>query len=120
MGRPSKNPEHPLVRLRKVLSTPHQEMTRELFSKKVGIPAPSLKAIETGKYGLTPDVAAQIAAVTNVDPKCLMDPNLPLTDPLGDLFLKGQRPLAAYLKDEYKDIKALFDAAIDAAEEKQK
>jgi DNA-binding XRE family transcriptional regulator len=95
-------------------------MTRARFSRKVGIPAASLKAIETGKYKLKPEVAAQIAAVTKVDPKCLMDPGLPLTDHLGDPFIKGEMPLAAYMGDEYKDIKALFDAAIDAAEEKQK
>jgi hypothetical protein len=120
MGRPAKNPEHPLTRLRKALSTPTQEMTRALFSKKVGIPEATIKAIETGKFKLSDKNAAQIASVTKVDPKCLMDPSLPLTDYLG-VPLDGQtKPFAAYFENEFFDIKALFDAGLEVAEEKQK
>ena len=50
MGRPSKNPEHPLVRLRKALSTTTQQMTRAHFSRKVGIPETTIKAIESGTF----------------------------------------------------------------------
>ena len=83
MGRPAKNPDHPLTRLRKALSTRTQEMTRALFSKKVGIPEPTIKAIETGKFKLSDKNAAQIASVTKVHPQCLIDPSLPLEDYMG-------------------------------------
>jgi hypothetical protein len=118
MGRPAKNPDHPLTRLRKVLSTPNQEMTRTLFSKKVGIPEATIKAIETGKFKISAMNAAQIASVTKVDPKCLMDPGLPLTDYVG-LPLEGQ-PYSAYFSGEFRDIRALFDTAFEVAIEKQK
>jgi DNA-binding XRE family transcriptional regulator len=118
MGRPAKNPEHPLTKLRKALSTPSQQMTRALFSKKVGIPETTIKAIETGKFKISDKNAAQIASVTKVNPKCLMDPSLPLTDYLG-VPLTGQ-PFADFLGDEYLDVKALFDTAFEVAEEKGK
>jgi DNA-binding XRE family transcriptional regulator len=121
MGRPAKNPEHPLTRLRKALSTPTQEMTRALFSKKVGIPEATIKAIETGKFKISDKNAAQIASVTGVDPKCLMDSSLPLEDPFGiGLYKGGVKPLALYLGDEYLDIKELFCTSVEVAEEKNK
>jgi DNA-binding XRE family transcriptional regulator len=118
LGRPAKNPEHPLTRLRKALSTPTQEMTRALFSKRVGIPEPTIKAIETGKFKLSDKNAAQIASVTKVDPKCLMDPSLPLTDYMG--FPLDGYPVAALFGEEFLDIKALLDTAFEVAEAKQK
>jgi DNA-binding XRE family transcriptional regulator len=120
MGRPAKNPEHPLTRLRKVLSTPTREITRALFSKRVGIPEATIKAIETGKFKISDKNAAQIASATKVDPKCLIDPSLPLTDYLG-VPLEGQTmAFATYFEDEFFDIKALFDTSLQVAEEKQK
>jgi hypothetical protein len=118
MGRPAKNPEHPLTRLRKALSTPTQQITRGLFSKKVGIPEATIKAIETGKFKLSDKNAAQIANVTKVDPKCLMDPSFPLTDYLG-FPLEGY-PVADLFGEDFLDIKALLDTAFEVAEEKQK
>ena len=120
MGRPAKNPEHPITRLRKALSTPTQEMTRTLFSKKVGIPEATIKAIETGKFKVSDKNAGQIASVTKVDPKCLMDPSLPLTDYMGFPMGGQGKPLAAYFGDEFFDVKALFDTAFEVAEEKGK
>jgi hypothetical protein len=118
MGRPAKNAEHPLTRLRKVISTPTQQMTRAIFSKKVGIPEATIKAIEIGKFKISEKNAAQIASVTKVDPKCLMDPSLPLTDYMG-LPLEGQPILPDYSGD-FRDTKALFDTAFEVAEEKEK
>jgi DNA-binding XRE family transcriptional regulator len=118
MGRPAKNPEHPLTRLRKALSTSAQEMTRALFSKKVGIPEPTIKAIETGKFKLSDKNAAQIATVTKVDPQCLMDSCLPLTDYMG--FPLDGNPVAASFGEDFLDIKALVDTALEVAEEKLK
>lgn len=120
MGRPAKNPANPLTRLRKALSTPTQEMTRAIFSKKVGIPEATIKAIETGKFKISDKNAAQIASVTKVNPKCLMDPSLPLTDYMG-IRLEGlKKPFAAYFGDEFLDVRALVEAAFEVAEEKRK
>jgi DNA-binding XRE family transcriptional regulator len=95
-------------------------MTRALFSKKVGIPEATIKAIETGKFKISDKNAAQIASVTKVNPKCLMDPSLPLADYMG-IPLEGlKKPFAAYFGDELLDIKALVDAALEVADEKRK
>jgi DNA-binding XRE family transcriptional regulator len=118
MGRPAKNPANPLTRLRKALSTPTQEMTRAIFSKKVGIPEATIKALETGKFKLSDKNAAQIAAAITVDPKCLTDPGLPLTDYMG--FPYEGDPVAAEFGEEFLDIKVLIDAAFEVAEEKGK
>jgi DNA-binding XRE family transcriptional regulator len=120
MGRPAKNPEHPLTRLRKALSTPTQEMTRALFSRKVGIPEATIKAIETGKFKLSDKNAAQIASVTKVHPKCLTDPSLPITDYMGVRFEGVRKPFAAYFGDDFLDVKALVETASQVAEEKGK
>jgi hypothetical protein len=120
MGRPAKNPEHPITRLRKALSTPTQEMTRALFSKRVRIPEATIKAIETGKFKLSDKNAAQIAKVTKVDPKCLMDPSLPLTDFVGITWGGQGKPAAAYFGEEFVDVRAVFETALEVAEEKRK
>jgi DNA-binding XRE family transcriptional regulator len=120
MGRPAKNPEHPLTRLRKALSTPTQEMTRAIFSKKVGIPEATIKAIETGKFKISDKHAAQIASVTKVNPKCLIDPSLPLDDYMGIPLEAETGPIAAYFGDEFLDAKALVETALEVAEEKRK
>src|SRR6516162_9079697 len=99
MGRPTKNAGHPLVRLRKALSTPTQEMTRARFSKKVGIPEATIKAIETGKFKMSDKHAAQIAAETKVNPECLLDPSLPLADYMGVTWEEETKPFAAYFGD---------------------
>jgi len=118
MGRPAKNLANPLTRLRKALSTPTQEMTRAIFSKKVGIPEATIKAIETGKFKLSDKNAAQISSATKVDPECLMDPSRPLTDYMG-FPLEGY-PVAAEFGEEFLDIKALIETAFEVAQEKQK
>jgi hypothetical protein len=120
MGRPAKYPEHPLTRLRKALSTPTQEMTRALFSKKVGIPEATIKAIETGKFKLSDKNAAQIASVTKVHPRCLTDPSLPITDYMGVRFQGVRKPFAAYFGDDFLDITVLVETASEVAAEKGK
>jgi hypothetical protein len=120
MGRPAKNLEHPLTRLRKALSTPTQEMTRALFSKMVGIPETTIKAIETGKFKISDKHAAQIASVTKVNRRCLMNPGLPITDWMGVRFEGVRKPFAAYFGDEFFDVKALVDTASEVAQEKGK
>jgi transcriptional regulator with XRE-family HTH domain len=95
MARPPKDPNHPLVRLRAILSTPAtkrvpaNEMSRERFAKKTGIPEPSLKDIETGRYKMTPDVAYKISFATGVDPKSLLRGDDPLLDFTGQPYSKA-------------------------------
>jgi transcriptional regulator with XRE-family HTH domain len=86
MGRLSKNPENPITRLRAALSTPIRQMTRADLAKKAGIPEPSLKDIETGKYKLTDDVAMRIAFATGVAPRSLLNGADPLLDFQGQPF----------------------------------
>jgi hypothetical protein len=93
-------------------------MTRAIFSKRVGIPEPTIKAVETGKFKLSAKNAAQIASATKVDPNCLMDPSLPLTDLLGEPM--EDQPFAAYFIEEFLDVRALLDTAFEVAEEKKK
>jgi hypothetical protein len=117
MGRPTKNAGHPLVRLRKALSTPTQQMTRARFSKKVGIPESTLKAIESGKFKLSSRHAAQISSVTKVSPKCLMNPGMPLVDTAGGPIEEG---FAANFSERFLDLRVLFEAALEVAEVKSK
>jgi len=122
MGRPTKNAEHPLVRLRKALSTSTQQMTRTRFSKKVGIAESTIKGIESDTFKLSPKHAAQISSATNVSPKCLMDPGMPLVDILGAPIEEGKALFAANFDDqcEFEDLRVLFEAALEVAEEKNK
>jgi DNA-binding XRE family transcriptional regulator len=89
MGRPLKNPNHPLVRLRKMLSTKHRQFTRTDLSNKTGVPEASIKDCELGKYKVTLDVAIQIALATGVQPRSLMDGDDPLLDLGGNPFSKS-------------------------------
>lgn len=95
MGRPSKNPNHPLVRLRKQLSSKiradtgdlvpmtHQ-MTRGELAQKTGVPEPTLKDIELGKFKLTSDVAMKVAFATGVSLQSLTSGDDPLLDLVGN------------------------------------
>jgi hypothetical protein len=92
MGRNSKNPNHALTRLRKALSTETFEMTREVFAKRYGFSAPSIKAIETGTYSLKPDMAARISAATGVLAQSLLEDHDPLLSYDGKPFTINTRP----------------------------
>lgn len=90
MGRPVKDANHPLVRLRKALSASDQnQFSREALSKKTGIPEPSLKDIETGRYKMTPEVAYKISFTMGVDPKSLLNSEDPLRDLTGQPYSKS-------------------------------
>jgi transcriptional regulator with XRE-family HTH domain len=114
MARPPKDPNHPLVRLRAILSTPAtkrvpaNEMSRERFAKKTGIPEPSLKDIETGRYEMTPDVAYKISFTTGVDPQSLLRGDDPLLDFTGQRYSKASSRL-----DDVLSIRALEDSNLE-------
>jgi transcriptional regulator with XRE-family HTH domain len=93
MGRPAKNVNHPLVRLRRKLSDwSAHKVTRQDLAKKAGIPESSLRDIETGRYKLTPAVATKISFATGVDPQSLLDGDDPLLDLLRQPFSRKRVP----------------------------
>src|ERR1700730_18445335 len=127
MGRPPKDANHPLVRLRRLLSTPSDEVTRKDLAKRTGIPETSLRDIETGRYKLTPDVAAKISAATGVDPRSLLagdDPLLAHVQKVGlnfrqEPFSKDTPPGRERQPEHREVIEELFLAVLDAAEQKK-
>jgi hypothetical protein len=88
MPRRAQNPHHVLTRLRRQLSEPGHVFSREELAEKTKIPLGSLKAIESGKYGLTRQIAAKISLGVPVNPFDLLRASDPLRDFTG-------RPLSA-------------------------
>jgi hypothetical protein len=84
MGRPVKNVNHPLARLRRQLSYDGHQMTRRELSKRAGIPERTLQDCEAGKFKLGIEAAIQISLVTPVDPESLMRGDDPLLDAFGE------------------------------------
>jgi transcriptional regulator with XRE-family HTH domain len=123
MGRPAKNVNHPLVRLRRKLSDwSAHKVTRQDLAKKAGIPESSLRDIETGRYKLTPAVATKISFATGVDPQSLLDGDDPLLDLLRQPFSKESPRWSEYAEwsEEYRGAREqLFFALLDTAEEKK-
>lgn len=123
MGRPPKNANHPLVRLRRKLSewSPHQ-VTRKDLAKRTGIPEASLRDIETGRYKLTYEVATKISFATRVDPRSLLAGDDPLLDLLRQPLSKDSLEWSQYpgSPKEYREAREqLLGALLDTAEEKK-
>jgi DNA-binding XRE family transcriptional regulator len=68
MPRRAQNPHHPLTRLRRQLSTPDHVVTREELSQRTGVPLGSIKALESGRYALTTELALKISLGVPVNP----------------------------------------------------
>ena len=84
MARYARNPSHPLTRLRRQLSTPDHQVTREELAQRTKIPVGSLKSIESGKYAITTQIAAKISLGVPVNPFDLLRPTeRPLHDHTG-------------------------------------
>lgn len=117
MPRPPKNPDHPLTRLRKLLSTTDLEMTRLMFAKRFGIPLESLKAIERGTYLLTVKTAQRIEAVVGVSAGSLLMGEGILKAWDGTAFTAKTRPAAGGSLDDCsaKRALALLSCAIQAS-----
>jgi plasmid maintenance system antidote protein VapI len=119
MGRPSKNPNHPLTRLRRTLSTPNHEMTRKDLSKRAGIPEASIKDIETGVYKMTPEVAMRVSLATGVDPQSLMRGDDHLLDVAGLPFTRvSKKQVLGWSEELTESIFLLFQTILSAAKEK--
>ncbi len=91
MPRRAQNPNHPLTRLRRQLSTPDHVVTREELAQRTGIALGSVKALESGKYGLTNEIVLKISRAIPVNPGDLFRAADPLRDFTG-------RPLSAESK----------------------
>jgi hypothetical protein len=68
MPRRAQNPNHPLTRLRRQLSTPDHVVTREELAQRTAIPLGSIKALESGRYSLTTELALKISLGVPVNP----------------------------------------------------
>jgi hypothetical protein len=118
MGRPPKNPNHSLTRLRRILSTPNHEVTRRDLAKRTGIPEASTKDIETGVYKMTPEVAMRVSLATGVDPESLMRGDDQLWDVAGLPFTKASKKPGPRSEELAASISLLFGAVLTAAKEK--
>jgi hypothetical protein len=94
-------------------------MTRGDLAKKTGIPEPSLKDLEIGKYKLSGDVAVKIALATAVHPKSLLNNSDPLLDLYGRPFSRNS-PKVNYLAElplfkgaRRQLFEALWEVALD-------
>jgi hypothetical protein len=61
MGRPQKHIDHPLYKLRLLLSDTGQAVTQPELSRLVDIPLPTLQSIGCGRRGWTPDIRSKIS-----------------------------------------------------------
>jgi len=122
MGRPNKNPDNALVRLRAALSTESHEVTRQDLSKRTGIPYQSLRDIETGKYKMTRAIALQIAYATGASAESLWRNEMPLLDMAGNELSPKSPDLLhlAWSWQKTKTLEALFSSIMLITTDKTK
>lgn len=124
MGRPPKKPDHPLTRLRKMISTPENPVTREMLGERCGIPAPTIRDIETGRITrITEDIAVRIMLATGVDMQSLLKGEVPLKDLLGKELSPESRDDDILLEihhDLELGMLELLRAAINAVRQKKR
>ena len=120
MGRPPKNPTNALTRLRKAISTPSQIVTREILAERVGLSAPTIRDIETGRFQMTEAVARRIMLATGVSMRSLLAND----DPLKDVGGKPLSPKSTVLSElDYQQERSMFDmltTSLLAAKEKKR
>jgi hypothetical protein len=122
MGRPPKNPSNPLTRLRGAISTAETPVTREILAKRCGVPAPTIRDIETGRIMLTESVARKIMLTTGVATQSLLKAENPLKDIAGrELSPQSGADMVSevFYKQRFAMLD-LLDAALKAAEEKNR
>jgi transcriptional regulator with XRE-family HTH domain len=100
MPRRAQNPNNVLTRLRRQLSTSNHVVTREELAQRTGVPLGSIKALESGRYGLTNELVFKISAAVGVNPYDLSRGVDPLRDHTG-------RPLTAESK-RLEELKAPY------------
>jgi transcriptional regulator with XRE-family HTH domain len=97
-------------------------MTRAELAKKTGIPEPTLKDIELGKFKLSYEVAMKIAFGCGVHPKSLRNNEAPLLDLMGKPFTANsgaQYEEIAHDESRLEARRELYQAVVEAALEKR-
>ena len=97
MPRRPKDPNNPITKLRRQLSSSNQHLTREMFAKRYDFSAETLKALETGRYRLTRDFAIKIGVAVGVDPNSLLENRDPLVDWHGNPITPETEPALRHL-----------------------
>jgi DNA-binding XRE family transcriptional regulator len=92
MPRAPKNPNNPITRLRRQLSSPSQPFTRQMFADRYGFSVETLKAVETGRYRLTVEFAIKISVAVGVSASCLLANGDPLVDWHGNPITSETKP----------------------------
>jgi hypothetical protein len=116
MPRTPKDPNNPITKLRRQLSTPHQAVTRQMFGKHYGFSAETLKALETGRYKLSERVALKIAVAVGVDADSLLKNQDPLLDWHGNPVTPNTKPRLRKLNlNANHRLDYLINAAFNAA-----
>jgi DNA-binding XRE family transcriptional regulator len=92
MPRTPKDPNNPITKLRRQLSTANQPLTRQMFAERYGFSAETLKALETGRYKLTNGVAMKIGVAVGVDISSLLKNQDPLLDWNGQPVTPNTKP----------------------------
>lgn len=103
MPRRAQNPHHVLTRLRRQLSSPDHVVSREELAQRTAIPLGSIKALESGKYGLTKQLALKISLGVPVNPFDLLRGADPLHDFAGRILSSDSKKIeelkAPYLSE---------------------
>jgi transcriptional regulator with XRE-family HTH domain len=118
MGRPIKNADHPLARLRAQLSTKNHQMTRAELAERTGVPEPTLKDIEFGKFQLTMETAIRIAISTGVTAFGLLEREKPLLNWRGDVLSPATRRAFDPSPSFLIATRHLVESVCEAADEK--
>jgi transcriptional regulator with XRE-family HTH domain len=118
MPRRAKDPNHPLERLRRQLSTPNFYMTRAHLAQRAGVAEVTLRDIELKKFKLTSDVAIKIGIATEADPASLISGDDPIRDFVGNPLTPDSPKGAKPPKDIVEGLRQLFEAALETAMEK--
>jgi hypothetical protein len=97
MPRKPKDPNNPITKLRRQLSSSTVQLTREMFAKRYGFSVETLKALETGRYRLSEDFAIRIGVAVGVDPNSLLENRDPLVDWHGNPITPETEPALRHL-----------------------
>ena len=121
MPRRPKDPNNPITKLRRQLSSSNQQLTREMFAKRYGFSVETLKALETDRYRLTQDFAIKIGVAVGVDPNSMLENRDPLVDWHGNPITPETVPALRHLDlNANARLECLIDAGFAAAKKHPK
>jgi hypothetical protein len=91
-----------------------------MLSERCGVPAPTIRDIETGKMTLTEGVARKIMLATGVSIQSLLKAEDPLKDVLGEKLTSASNPELRISSQQIINMQRMIDAALKASEEKHR